>query len=308
MTLRRSAMLVAVVALAAGPAYARFGKSGSSGSSSSSSSHGSSSSGSRSSGGSSSSSSHGAAPVGSVPSSGSSSSSGYTSYEPSASFFGRQSYYRYGYYSGAFVPMYGYGYAYYPQGAYTTYGYGLQPGVRTEEAAIRVSAGLEAMPMIVTQSGVAVGLSALFEGERWGFSAFAQDLALRADDGSGTFDHIPQVNLHATFAFLTGRYGRLRAELGLDTVFAPSAVFLGPTAGLSGTLWIGGPVALEGLATVTPYPFWQLDYRAGLVVGLGPVGLRVGWRTQVLDDRGKVDGVIHRDVYMGPYGGISLAL
>jgi len=164
------------------------------------------------------------------------------------------------------------------------------------------------MPMIVTQSGVALGISAMFEGERWGLSVFAQDLAPRAEDGGPVFDHIPQVNLHATYAFLTGRYGRLRAELGLDTVFAPSAVFLGPTAGLSGTLWIGGPVALEGMAMMTPYPFWQLDYRAGVVVGLGPVGLRAGWRTQVLDDRGTVDGVTHRDVYMGPYAGVSVAL
>lgn len=305
MSLPRSAMLaVAVVALAAGPAFARFGKSGSSGGSSSSSGS------SRGSGGSSSS-THGAAPVGSTSSGGSSAgssagwSSGWSSGAPS---FWRSPGYQYGYYSGYFVPMYGYGYAFYPQGPYTMYGAGLAPGVRTEEAALRVSAGVEAMPLVVTQSGVSLGVAAAFEGERWGLSAFVQDLAVRADDGSATTDHIPQVNLHATFAFLTGRYGRLRAELGLDTVFAPSAVFLGPTGGLSGTLWIGGPVALEGMAMVTPYPFWQLDYRAGLVVGLGPVGLRVGWRTQVLDDCGTVDGVIHRDVFMGPYGGVSVTL
>ena len=53
------------------------------------------------------------------------------------------------------------------------------------------------------------------------------------------------------------------------------------------------------------WPFRQLDYKVGAAVGLGPVGLRAGWRTQVLDDMGLVDGVDHRDVFMGPYVGLA---
>ncbi|MDP3152185.1 MAG: hypothetical protein Q8N23_05910 [Archangium sp.] len=49
-----------------------------------------------------------------------------------------------------------------------------------------------------------------------------------------------------------------------------------PTIGFSGTLWIAGPLALEG--------------------------------TQLLDDQGVVDGVAHRDIFLGPYSGLGFAL
>jgi hypothetical protein len=81
---------------------------------------------------------------------------------------------------------------------------------------------------------------------------------------------------------------------------------LAPSGGLSGTLWIYGPLALEGSFIATPWPVVQLDGRAGLAVGLGPVGLRAGWRAQLLDDRGVVDGVVHRDLFTGPYVGASI--
>lgn len=63
----------------------------------------------------------------------------------------------------------------------------------------------------------------------------------------------------------------------------------------------GAPVASS------VYPFWQIDGRAGLVVGMGALGIRVGWRTLLLDDQGVVDGVEHRDIFMGPYAGLGFA-
>jgi len=209
----------------------------------------------------------------------------------------------YGYYSGWFVPPFGYGYG---------YGYAVAPipvagsaEMAEEPPSLRVTAGLEAMTYVVGEAGLTVGATAHFEGERWGVLLGGQNIAVASLEGPGV-DLLQQAQARLTYAFLTGRYGRLRAEVGADAVFASDLIVVGPSLGLNGTLWVGGPVALEGTVLVTPLPFWQLDYRAGLAVGLGPVGLRAGWRTQVLDDRGLVDGVVHRDVFMGPYVGASI--
>lgn len=218
--------------------------------------------------------------------------------------YGYVSPWRYGFYSGAYVPMYGYGYGYYA-GSTPSLVSGSQTSVAREEVAMRVTAGIEAMTYVVGQTGVTVGVSGYVEGAQWGFYFGGQNIAVRSEDNT-SFDTIQQVSARLTFSFLNGRYGRLRAELGADTVFAPDVIALGPTGGLSGSLWVGGPVALEGSVMVTPVPFWQLDYKVGVAVGLGPVGLRAGWRTQVLDDRGIVDGVAHRDSFMGPYVGVSI--
>jgi hypothetical protein len=147
----------------------------------------------------------------------------------------------------------------------------------------------------------------MFEGQRWGVSVLFQNIAAPAHDGTSAYDNIQQFNAHVTFAFLTGKYGRLRVEAGADSIFAPNLITLAPTAGVSGTVWVGGPVALEASVMVTPWPIRQLDLRGGVVVGLGPIGLRAGWRTQVLDDQGVVDGIVNRDTFMGPYVGASVA-
>jgi len=212
--------------------------------------------------------------------------------------------------------MYGYGFGYsvarpygygYP---YSSYSYApvSTAAVRQEPSSLRVTAGIEGTPYVGSErGGFGLGGLATFEGERWGVSIAFQNIAAPARDGSSTLDTIQQFNAHATFAFLTGRYGRLRVEAGGDSLFASNLIVLAPTAGLSGSLWVGGPLALEASIMVTPWPIRQLDLRAGAVVGLGPFGLRAGWRTQVLDDQGIVDGVANRDTFMGPYVGVGLA-
>ncbi len=301
--IRRSFPLLVIALLASTPASARFGKSGGSGSSSSSSS----------------SSVHRAAPVGSVPRSSGTNSSSYnaggysTGYGPGFGYGYNP--WRYGYYSGAFVPMYGYGFGYYAASPYgygyrSPYGYApgvVDSGVRQEPSSLRVTIGLEATPYVSSErGGFGLGGVAMFEGQRWGVSLLFQNIAAPSQDGLSTFDHIQQFNAHATFAFLTGKYGRLRIEAGADSLFASNLVVLAPTAGLSGSLWVGGPVALEASVMVTPWPIRQLDMRGGIVVGLGPIGLRAGWRTQVLDDQGLVDGIVNHDTFMGPYAGVSV--
>lgn len=207
--------------------------------------------------------------------------------------------------------MYGYGYGYYAPPPYL---YGPAPEVATsrireEPPAMRVTLGVEVTPYVgVERGGFGLGGTAMFEGQRWGISVGFQRIAAPSPEALGTFDTIGQFNAHLSFAFLTGKHGRLRAEAGGDTFFAPNLIVLAPTGGLSGSLWVGGPVALEASAMVTPWPIRQLDVRAGVVIGLGPVGLRAGWRTQVLDDQGLVDGVVNRDTFMGPYAGASRVL
>jgi hypothetical protein len=273
--------------LASVPAQARFGKTSSRSSSSTSSSPSSSSS---------SSSTHSASPVGSG--GGSGVGGGYASGYSRG--YGYRPHYSLGFWSGAFIPRYGYGYGYSAPGVVTTQAAPEEPQA---ESTLRVSAGLEAQGYL---TGFTLAAMVGVEGERWGFTAGGQNISVKADDGSGGFDNLQTVSAHITFAFLTGQYGRLRFEGGADAVFAPDLIVLGPTGGFSGSLYIGGPFALEGAVMVTPWPFVQVDYKVGAAVGLGPVGIRAGWRTQTLDDRGLVDGVAHRDVFMGPYVGASI--
>jgi hypothetical protein len=215
------------------------------------------------------------------------------------------------------VPLYGYGYGFYTPA----------PGpvivqneavVRPEPAGVRITAGIEGLYSLSTTngSGFIVGVSGLFEGERFGVSLLAQTVQTQ-------MNQLSQLNAHLTFAFLTGKYGRLRVELGADTLFARDLIVLAPTGGLSGQVWVGGPFALEGAVFVTPWPISQFDSRAGVVLGIDSIGIRAGWRIQILDDRGMVPGTPDdttgctplanerwscRDVVMGPYIGIGIAL
>ncbi|MFT3838044.1 MAG: hypothetical protein QM723_13745 [Myxococcaceae bacterium] len=284
--------LTMFAALVAFPAEARFGKSGGGGHSS----------GGHSSGGSSShsSSSHSASPIGGSNGNGVHYSGGY-GYGGGYGYY--QPHWYSGFYYGSFVPYYGYGWGY---PAYRSYGYGEVVGsapAQAEDPPLRVVAGAEAQGYL---SGFTLGVNAAVEGVRWGFNVNAQNMAIRKDDGTPGFDNLQQVNAHLTFAPLVGQYGRIRLEGGIDSVFAPDLIVLGPTVGVSGVWWVGGPIALEGSIMYTPWPFTQVDAKAGLGVGLGAVGLRAGWRFQMLNDQGRVDGVSHTDVYNGPYVGASV--
>ncbi|MHB8878186.1 MAG: hypothetical protein ACYC8T_31205 [Myxococcaceae bacterium] len=179
----------------------------------------------------------------------------------------------------------------------------VQTSEEPQARAVRVSASAEAMAF---GSGASAGLGLAFEGERAGFTAGFHTILVAADDGSGGLDTIKQLNGRITWALLAGSHGRLRVEAGVDSAFAPELIVVGPSLGASGVLWVAGPFALEGSVSVTPFPFRQVDTRAGLGLGLGPVGLRAGWRALMLDDAGLLDGVAHQDFFSGPYVGVSL--
>ncbi len=157
------------------------------------------------------------------------------------------------------------------------------------------------------QWGASLGAGAAAEGERWGVSLQYVGIFAVADDGSQSIDAIHLFNAHLTFALVGDAHGRIRLELGGDSAFAPDLIVLGPSIGVSGAMGLVGPFGIEAQAHLTPFPFRQVDWNAGLTLTLGRIALRAGWRQTWLDDAGLVDGVAHQDVFSGPYLGVALA-
>ncbi len=168
--------------------------------------------------------------------------------------------------------------------------------------------GLEAQVM---NQGAAVGLHLGLEGETLGASLRTNGLTLKADDGSDETDRLSVTELHLSVALLKGHVGRLRVEGGVSIAKAPDVTFVGPSVGLSSEVFLLNSLALEARAQLTPWPYRQLDAAGGVVWYLGAwrlLALRGGMKVLVLDDAGKVDGVVHRDVLPGPYLAFGLAI
>ncbi|MFO0593881.1 MAG: hypothetical protein U0228_01215 [Myxococcaceae bacterium] len=186
----------------------------------------------------------------------------------------------------------------------------VSPGMAPQPAPSSITGRVngEFMFFVANQNhGFAINANAAVEGDIFGVNLSGQNIQVKADDGSDATDSLTQLNAHFTVAVLSGELGRLRLEAGGDVIFAPSIITAGLSFGASGIIGIYGPMAFEGSFYATVYPFTQLDGRAALVFGSGPLGLKVGWRTQLLDDRGLADGVPHRDIFMGPYAALGLA-
>ncbi|MFL5354120.1 hypothetical protein [Archangium sp.] len=156
------------------------------------------------------------------------------------------------------------------------------------------------------RDGGAWGFNLGIEERRWGVSTRFTALALLADDGSDGVDHLQLMEAHVTFAPLVSEFGRLRFEGGVAAARAPDVTFVGPSLAASFERCLVGALDLEGRVQWVPIPHLQLDGQAGLAVHLGVLTLRAGWRGLLLDDRGLVDGEVHRDVLGGPFGGLGL--
>lgn len=168
--------------------------------------------------------------------------------------------------------------------------------------------GIEAQAM---REGSAVGLHLGLEGERLGGFLRTSGLSLRAEDGSGETDDISVTELHLSMAVLKGRVGRVRVEGGLSIAKAPDVTFVGPSVGLSSEVYLLSSLALEARVQLTPWPYRQLDAAGGLAWYFGGwrlLALRGGMRVLMLNDAGKVDGVVHQDVLPGPYLSFGLAI
>ncbi|WNG42896.1 hypothetical protein F0U60_01405 [Archangium minus] len=157
------------------------------------------------------------------------------------------------------------------------------------------------------RDGGSVGFNLGFEERHWGISTRFTGLSLNTDDGTPGQDHIHLAEAHVTFAPVVGERGRLRMEGGVAAARAPDVTFIGPSLALSFERCLLGPLDLEGRLQWVPVPHLQLDGQAALAVHLGVLTLRAGWRGLLLDDRGHVDGVVHRDRMGGPFAGLGLS-
>lgn len=164
---------------------------------------------------------------------------------------------------------------------------------------------------IILRDGGGFGLHLGIEGERLGGFLRTTAMSLAADDGSGTSDNISVTEAHLSWALVTGRSGRVRLEGGVAIAKAPDVTFVGPSVGVSAEVYLLNSLALEGRTQVTPFPYRQLDAAGGVVWYVGGwrlLALRAGMRVLMLDDAGRVDGVVHQDVLPGPYMAFGLAI
>lgn len=163
--------------------------------------------------------------------------------------------------------------------------------------------GLEAGP---SGGGSRANLFLAIEGERLGVDGRLSGLDLPTDDGSEGSDQIAVSEVHLTYAIIAQDKIRLRLEGGLSYAEAPDLKVLGPSLGTSFEGRLGGNLDFELRLQATPFPYRQVDSQAALALKLYPFALRAGWRTLLLDDAGLVDGVVHRDVFNGPFVGLGL--
>ena len=166
------------------------------------------------------------------------------------------------------------------------------------------------MDLQVVPGGRSAGLHMGVEFDRWGGMLRAGALSLRPDDGGLAEDTIRLLTAHMTWAPLANRIGRVRLEAGLAVAQAPDVTFVGPSMGTSAELYLSRSVSFEARVQFTPVPHRQLDTAGGIVVYVfeDMFAVRGGMRMLVLNDAGKVDGVVHEDVLPGPYISFGMAI
>ncbi|GMU05228.1 hypothetical protein [Corallococcus caeni] len=158
-------------------------------------------------------------------------------------------------------------------------------------------------------TGGALDLFMALDGQRWGMDARVSGIALSADDGSEDTDRLTLLDAHLTISPWSTERGRFRLEAGIASAHAPDAIFVGPSFAASLEACIGpSPFDIEARIQAVPFPHRQVDMQAGLAVHLGALNLRGGWRTLYLSDAGQLDdGVVHADLFSGPYLGLGLS-
>jgi hypothetical protein len=176
-----------------------------------------------------------------------------------------------------------------------------EPEERSHPVMVRMGVEGNVLP-----EGRAVGFNLGVEERHWGVSARINSLTLNTDDGSEGKDQITLADASVTFAPMASEHGRLRWEAGVAMARAPDITFIGPSLGLSFERCLFGPFDLEGRVQWVPLPHLQLDGQMGLAMHLGALTVRAGWRGLLLDDRGHLDGVVHREKMGGPFGGVGL--
>lgn len=167
-----------------------------------------------------------------------------------------------------------------------------------ERGVQRVETFLTAQPLL---NGLVLGAQVRADWKHFGFDVRYDHLALLAEDGTLSFDSIRLLDTTLSLSLLNGDRGRLRAHLGLYSAFAPDIIFVGPGGGLSASMDLFGPFTAEAAGHVVLIPYTKVDTWAGVGLRIGVFEGRGGLRFTMLDDQGRVDGVVNRDVMVGPY-------
>lgn len=162
-----------------------------------------------------------------------------------------------------------------------------------------------AQPML---NGLVLSGQVRVDGRRWGMDARYDHLSLLADDGSLAIDTLHLADGSLTFALLATESVRARAHLGLHAAVAPDVTFVGPGGGLSLSAELPGPFTFETGSNLVLIPYTKVDAHAALGLRLGIFEARGGLRLTFLDDQGRLDGVSHKDLMVGPYLGMALVL
>jgi hypothetical protein len=156
--------------------------------------------------------------------------------------------------------------------------------------------------------GVGMDLMLAFEGEQLGLDGRVMGLSLPTDDGTEGTDTLTLAGVHLTYALAAHDRLRWRLEAGFTTARAPSITFVGPSLATSFDARLVPALDFESRLQLTPFPYRQVDAQLGLAYKPYPWVIRAGWRALMLDDAGRVDGVVHRDFFNGPYVGVGLFL
>jgi hypothetical protein len=132
-------------------------------------------------------------------------------------------------------------------------------------------------------NGTGVDYSLGWDVEHVGVDLRLSRLEGRAED-NGLYDARTLSELHLTYSPIVQETLRLRVEGGVSTATRPGSVFVGPSVGLSVEACVLGPLDAEARVQVTPYPYQQVDARAGLALHLGGLMLRGGMRSLFMSD------------------------
>lgn len=149
--------------------------------------------------------------------------------------------------------------------------------------------------------GPSVDLLLAFEGEQMGVDGRILGMSLPTDDGTEGSDGITLASAHITYALVGTDRLRLRLEGGVTNARAPDISFVGPSIATSFDARLLPSLDFESRVQVTPFPYRQIDAQGGLAYKPYPWAIRAGWRALMLDDAGRVDGVVHRDYFNGPF-------
>jgi hypothetical protein len=164
------------------------------------------------------------------------------------------------------------------------------------------------MDTAAVAGGYSVGLGLQVDGQRFGFGTRLDLFNLAPEDGGMGRDAISLFSLGPSVLLVNNERVKWRLTGGLDAAFAPDITMIGPGVGTSARLKVVGPLKLEANAHWTPLPYVQVSGDAGVGVDLGSLlKLRAGYRATYLNDQGLVDGVVNRDLFAGPFVGLSLA-